>query len=245
MKAMILAAGLGTRLRPITNTIPKALVKINSISMLGIIIQRMKYFGFNEIIINLHYLPEKIISYLEEKKYFGINICFTHEKDKLLDTGGGIKHARQFLDKGEPFLVHNVDVISNIDLGKIYKYHLDHDALATLAVKNKGSERSLLFDHLWQLSGWENSDTGENMIINEKRANGLRRIGFCGIHVISPEIFDLMQKDHVFSIINTYMDLASDHKIIGFNAEKNLWIDIGSHDQLEAARKIPPQAYLI
>ncbi len=245
MKAMILAAGLGTRLRPLTNSTPKALVKIKGKTMLEIIIQRMKHFGFHDIVINVHHLPEKIISYLHEKKHFGINIYFSHENDKLLDTGGGIKQARQFLDKSGPFLVHNVDVISNVDLGKIYNYHIEQNALATLVVKNKGSDRSLLFDRNWHLAGWKNITTGEYKIITDNNSAGLHGIGFCGIHVISPDIFDLMQSNQVFSIINTYMNIALNHKIIGYNAEKNLWIDIGSHEQLETASKLDPQTYLI
>jgi len=244
MKAMILAAGLGTRLRPITDKIPKALVKIHDLPILEIIIQRLVYYGFKEIVINLHYLPEKIISFIEGKNFRGARIYFSHEKEKILDTGGAIKQARKYLDDGRPFLVHNVDVISDIDLLKMYRYHQSLKALATLAVKDKKSRRSLLFDNNWLLSGWDNMDTRERKIIRSGNSNGLMGIGFCGIHVISTEIFDLMQEEEVFSIINTYIHLASRHRIVGYSVEDNLWMDIGSHQQLELANRIDPVKYL-
>jgi NDP-sugar pyrophosphorylase family protein len=244
MKAMILAAGLGTRLRPITDDIPKALVRIRDLPILEIIIKRLAYYGFREIVINLHYLPEKIIEFLENRNFQGIRIYFSSENQKILDTGGGIKHARRYLEDGTPFLVHNVDVISDIDLLKMYQYHQSRNTLATLAVKDKNSRRCLLFDKDWLLSGWENLDTGERSILRSYYGKDLIRIGFCGIHVISPQIFDLMQKENVFSIINTYIQLASRYRIGGYTVEDNLWMDIGSHKQLEIANQIDPANYL-
>jgi NDP-sugar pyrophosphorylase family protein len=244
MKAMILAAGLGTRLKPLTDTMPKAVVRINGIPIIGIIIRRLVNYGFTDIIINLHYLPEQIISYVESLQYPGISFWFSHEKERILDTGGGIKNARELLEDGQPFLVHNVDVISDIDLARIYQFHQSREAIATLAVKGKESHRSLLFDKDWLLAGWENSHSGESRIIRQPEGGSLRRIGFCGIHVISPEIFDLMQDDKVFSIINTYMQVGADHRIYGYPVEHNLWLDIGSHRQLEEANLIDPGKYL-
>ncbi|MBS0001097.1 MAG: NTP transferase domain-containing protein [Cyclobacteriaceae bacterium] len=244
MKAMILAAGLGTRLRPLTESIPKALVSIHGMPIIGIIIRRLINFGFTEIIINLHYLPEKIISYIETLNLPGINFYFTHETEKILDTGGGIKNARKYLNDGEPFLVHNVDVISDIDLYRMYRFHQPAKAMATLAVKGKNSQRSLLFDKDWLLAGWENRNTGERKFIRPSGREGLTPTGFCGIHVISPDIFDLMQKTEVFSIINTYIELAASYRIYGYPVEDNLWMDIGSHKQLEEASQIDPEIYL-
>ena len=244
MKAMILAAGLGTRLRPLTNTLPKALVKVQNIPIMEIIIRQLSFYGFKDIVINLHYLPDQILSYLDSQNHRDIRFYVSHEADKILDTGGGIKHAREWLDDGNPFLVHNVDVISDIDLLEMYRFHQAENALATLAVKDKNSPRSLLFDRNWILSGWENLDTDERKIIRKESPGDLHRIGFCGIHVISPEIFNLMQKENVFSIINTYIQLASDYKIVGFPAEENLWMDIGSHQQLKEANKLDPEKYL-
>ncbi len=244
MKAMILAAGLGTRLRPLTNNLPKALVKVQELPIIEIIIRRLAYHGFRDIVINVHYLPEMIISFLETRDFQGIHFYISHEKDKILDTGGGIKKAREWLDDGQPFLVHNVDVISNIDLLEMYRFHQAENVLATLAVKDKTSPRCLLFDNDWLLSGWENRETGERKIIRRTSPGDLQRIGFCGIHVINPDIFDLMQKEEVFSIINTYIQLASEYNILGYRVEENLWMDIGSHQQLEEANRIDAENYL-
>jgi NDP-sugar pyrophosphorylase family protein len=244
MKAMILAAGLGTRLRPITTSIPKALVRVQGLPILEIIIRRLAHYGFKDIVINLHYLPDPILSFLKKLNPYDIRIQISHETDRILDTGGGIKKARKWLDEGQPFLVHNVDVLSDIDLLEMYHYHLDREVLATLAVKNRNSSRSLLFDRTWRLSGWENRDTEERKIIRKTDPGDLQQIGFCGIHVISPKIFDLMQDDEVFSIINTYVQLAAEYTIVGFPAEENLWMDIGSHQQLREANRLDPGKYL-
>jgi len=244
MKAMILAAGLGTRLRPLTNHIPKALVRIQKLPILEIIIRRLVHYGFRDIVINLHYLPRQILSYLETRTGPGIQIHISHEEDQILDTGGGIKKAREWLDDGSSFLVHNVDVLSDINLLDMYQFHLNENALATLAIKDKNSRRSLLFDQEWRLAGWENHDTHERKIIHRVNTANLQPMGFCGIHVISTEIFDLMQKEEVFSIINTYIQLAAEYKIVGFTAEENLWMDIGSHEQLREANKLDPGKYL-
>jgi len=244
MKAMILAAGFGTRLKPLTDSIPKAMININGIPVIGIVIRRLIYFGATDIIINLHYIPGLIISYVENLNFPGVNFHFSPEDEKILDTGGAIRHARELLDDGEPFIVHNSDVISDIDLSQMFQFHRASDALATLAVKGKKSERCLLFDQKWQLAGWENHASGEKRIARPSRGPDLNRIGFCGIHVISPEIFRHMPGEDVFSIITTYMKACGSSRILGFPVEKNLWIDIGSHSQLEEARRIDPAKYL-
>jgi len=244
MKAMILAAGLGTRLRPLTESIPKALIEVHDRPMLEIIILRLKKFGFEDIIVNIHHHHDQIIDFLNAKKNFGINIQISDENEQVLDTGGGIKKASWFLDGPEPFLVHNVDVISDIDLRAIYDFHVRHRPLATLAVKDKKSARSLLFDASYKLCGWENAETGESKIIHGVKQNDLVRIGFCGIHVIDPEIFKHFGSEKVFSIITTYMNLVESNIIYGYPVEENLWIDIGSFEQLQYARQIDPEIYL-
>lgn len=244
MKAMILAAGFGTRLKPLTESIPKAMVPVNGTPIIELIIKRLKKAGFTEIIINLHYLGHLIREHCEKNNYFGINIKFSDETDKILDTGGGIKKAAWFLDGDSPFLVHNVDVISNIDLKAVYDFHMIHKGLATLVVKGKDSARSLLFDQNWKIAGWRNSQTGIEKIIHGNKASKLMSIGFCGIHVIDPAIFKLIETEDVFSIITTYMRLAGSHPIYGFPIEKNLWIDIGSHEKLAFANSLQPGAYL-
>ena len=243
MKAMILAAGLGTRLLPLTESIPKALIRIHDRPILEIIILRLKNFGFADIIVNIHHHHDQIIDFLNANKSFGINIQISDENDQVLDTGGGIKKASWFLEGPEPFLVHNVDVISDIDLRAIYNFHMRHHPLATLAVKGKNSARSLLFNASYKLCGWENAETGESEIIPGMRRDDLVRIGFCGIHVIDPVIFKHFGSDKVFSIITTYMSLVGSNTIYGYPVEDNLWIDIGSFEQLMYARKIDPEIY--
>ena len=158
---MIFAAGTGSRLKPYTDHIPKALIPIDGKPMLEHIILKLKAAGFTEIIINVHHLGEQIIEFLTGKDNFGITIHISDERDYLLDTGGGIKHAAQFLQGDEPFLVHNVDIISNVDLKALYQHHLDTNPLATLLVSKRDTSRYLLFNKENKLSGWRNKETGE------------------------------------------------------------------------------------
>lgn len=243
MKAMILAAGLGTRLRPLTETVPKALVEINGKPILEIIILQLKSYGFNDIIVNLHHHYDLMIDFLRANNNFGINIQVSNEKDEVLDTGGGIKKASWFLDDDKPFLIHNVDVLSDINLKDMYDFHCERHPLATLAVKDKDSSRSLVFDHTYRLYGWENSSTGESRIVSALEKSDRTNIGFCGIHVIDPSIFQHMDEKKKFSIITTYMNVSLDQPIIGYPVENNLWLDIGSFEKLEFAQSIDPHIY--
>jgi NDP-sugar pyrophosphorylase family protein len=244
MKAMILAAGLGTRLRPLTRSIPKALVEVHGRSMLEIIILQLKAHGFTDVIVNVHHQYRKIVDFLKVNNNFGIKIQLSHEKEQILDTGGGIKKAAWFLDGAEPFLVHNVDVISDIDLKALYDFHCQRKPLATLAVKSKDTPRSLLFDGSFRLGGWENTETGVRRIITGMNNADLGPAGFCGIHVIDPSIFKYMDDSSVFSIITTYMEAVTDHDIYGYPVEDNLWIDIGSFENLDYSQTIDPAKYL-
>jgi len=244
MKAMILAAGLGTRLRPLTKNVPKALVEINGRPILEIIILQLKSYGFSDIIINIHHHYNQVIDFLRANDNFDVNVQISDEKDKILDTGGGIKKASWFLNDNKPFLVHNVDVISDINLKDMYDFHCKRHPLATLAVKDKDSSRSLVFDHSYRLFGWENSSTGESRIVSALEKSDKTNIGFCGIHVIDPDIFQHMNSNDKFSIITTYMNVSLEHPIIGYPVEQNLWMDIGSFEKLEHAQAIDPQIYL-
>jgi NDP-sugar pyrophosphorylase family protein len=244
MKAMILAAGLGTRLRPLTENVPKALVEIKGKPILEIIILQLKSYGFKDIIVNIHHHYDLMIDYLRANNNFGVNIQISDEKEEILDTGGGIKKASWFLDDNKPFLVHNVDVISDINLKDMYEFHCRRHPLATLAVKDKDSSRSLVFDHSYRLFGWENSATGESRIISTLEKADKTNIGFCGIHVIDPDIFHHMAAKEKFSIISTYMNVSLEHPIIGYPVEQNLWMDIGRFEKLEYAQTIDPKIYL-
>jgi MurNAc alpha-1-phosphate uridylyltransferase len=235
MKAMILAAGLGTRLRPLTDHIPKALIEVNGIPLLERVIQRLKFCGFHDIIINVHHFAEHIIEFLQQKRNFGINIWISDETAQLLDTGGGLKQAAWFFDDGQPFLVHNVDILSDLDLRELYEAHLQSEALATLAVSNRSSSRYFLFNQEHLLCGWQNIKTKEIKITRPTLESDLIPLAFSGIHVLQPAIFDLMPEQDIFSITDTYIQLAADHPIVAFNHDQSFWLDLGRPDQLQKA----------
>ncbi|MBI9037944.1 MAG: nucleotidyltransferase family protein [Bacteroidales bacterium] len=234
MKAMIFAAGKGTRLRPLTDTIPKALVKIKGISMLEIVIRKLIENGFDEIIINLHHFPEQIIDFVEKKKYFGIKIEFSIEDEKLLNTGGGLTNTKDFFNDDKDFLLHNVDILSEVNLKNVYKFHLKNNALATLIVKKRQTSRYLLFDENNLLAGWENIKTGER-IISREFSEKLIPLAFSGIHFINPRIFDLIDESGSFSIIDLYLRLSKTQKIMAYDIGNTFWLDIGKPEELEFA----------
>lgn len=236
MKAMIFAAGLGTRLRPITNDRPKALAEINGVSMLEIVIRRLQHFGFNEILINVHHFADKVREFLEAKKNFGIHIQISNEKEQLLDTGGGLKKAAWFFDDGKPFLVHNVDTLTDLNLLDFYQYHQQNNALATLLVRHRPGSRFFLFDKMKRLWGWENVETGEKIITSNAPAE-LEQIAFSCLHIIDPAIFGVMREEGTFSIIDVYLRLAGHYKISGFVDDDSYWMDIGTPEKLRKSEK--------
>ena len=237
MKAMILAAGKGTRLQTITQNKPKALVEVGSMSMLERLIIKLKVQGVSRIVINVHHFADQIISFLEEKQHFNIPIDISWEKEELLETGGGILHAAKFLEGDESFIVHNVDILSDIDLRKLYAEHISNGALATLAVKNRRTSRYLLFDQESRMHGWENQNTGERIIPKETKKT-LDPLAFSGIHVISPEIFPLFTETGSFSIIKTYLHLCTEQQIKAYRHDEGLWIDAGKPEGLALSNRL-------
>jgi NDP-sugar pyrophosphorylase family protein len=237
MKAMILAAGLGTRLRPLTNDRPKALVEVAGRTLLEITLARLRTFGVSEVIVNVHHFADLVVAYLKTHDNFGMRIEVSRE-DVLLDTGGGLKKAGWFFledaSGDQPFLLHNVDVISTIDFGKMVQGHKSSHALATLAVQKRESSRQLLFDEHLQLCGRRAGRDREPEIV--RPSPQLEPLAFSGIHVISPRLFQLMKEDGIFSIITAYMRLAgSGEKIEGFRADEYYWRDLGRIEDLEHA----------
>ena len=230
MKAMIFAAGLGTRLRPLTNNIPKALVPLNGIPLLELAIRRLKYYGFNEIIINVHHFADKIMAFLEEKNNFDIEIHISNEEKILLDTGGGLKNAAWFL-KDEPFLVVNADIVTSLNLAEMVKFHQEHSFLATLAVQTRESSRQMMFNDQNLLSGWKNHQTGEEII--SRQIENPRFYSFSGIHVINPEIFELMPEEEIFPIMPFYLSVASNKQIGAFDHTGDIWEDVGKLNAIE------------
>jgi mannose-1-phosphate guanylyltransferase len=243
MKAMVLAAGLGTRLRPLTDERPKALVEINGRTLLEIALARLREFGVREVIVNVHHFADMVVEYLAAKQNFGMRIEVSRE-DVLLDTGGGLKKAAWFfLEDGseESFLLHNVDVVSDIDLGRMLDFHRSQQALATLAVQERPSSRQLLFDENGLLCGrrFEREDRTELA----RASSNLQPLAFCGVHVISPRMLKMMSEDGSFSIIETYLRLAaSNERIVAFRSDGSYWRDLGTIASLEQAEADPSVA---
>ncbi len=237
MKAMIFAAGLGVRLRPLTDTKPKALVEINGVTLLELVINRLKKTGVNEIIINVHHFAGQIIDFLDKKQRFNIRIEISHENE-LLDTGGGLQKAGWFFDDSNPFLLHNVDVLTDLDYETVISSHLQSGALVTVAVRRRKTTRYFLFDQSQRLCGWKSTDSGE-IKMARKPDGQLQNLSFMGIHVISPKIFDLFTEKAPFSIIDAYLRLAADeHKITAYRADRARWIDLGKKENLAEAERM-------
>lgn len=236
MKAMIFAAGLGTRLRPLTNDKPKALVKVHGIPLLEIIIRRLIGFGFEEIIVNVHHFAYLVEDFLNRKKHFGIHIEISDESALLLETGGGIKHASWFFDDGKPFLVHNVDILSNIDLKKFYDYHCQNKAIATLASRVRKTSRYLLYDRENRLCGWKNVKNGE-VRMSREIVHPIP-LAFSGMHIIEPAIFPFIHQEGAFSIIDVYLHLAREHLIQAYPHTNDLWLDVGKPENIKKAEEV-------
>ncbi len=244
---MIFAAGLGTRLRPLTNDRPKALVEVGGKPMLQHVICRMIEAGFTDITINIHHFGQKIIDFLDANNNFGINIHISDERDLLLDTGGGILKARKFLDGNEPFLVHNADILTSLDLRAFYDWHCsDSNAVASLLVKHRVTARYLLFDGENHLKGWVNKKTGETRPEGFQYVEGrYDELAFGGVHVISPKIFPLLedysQCGKVFSIVPLYVGECANCTIRGYVPQKEYtWLDVGKPETLAQAQKMFP-----
>jgi len=238
MKAMILAAGLGTRLRPLTNDRPKALVEVAGRTLLEITLRQLASFGIREVIVNVHHFADMVVDYLKSNGNFGIRIEISRE-EVLLDTGGGLKKAAWFfLDDGakEPFVLHNVDVISTIDLQQMVRFHQENEALATLAVQDRETSRYLLLDQDNQLCGRRAGRDGAVEMV--RPAKQLQALAFSGIHVISPRFLEMITEGGAFSIITTYLRLAGEgNKISAFRADKFDWRDLGKPGNVAQAEQ--------
>jgi NDP-sugar pyrophosphorylase family protein len=240
MKAMILAAGLGTRLRPLTDNRPKALVEVAGRTMLEITLTRLRDFGIHEVIVNVHHFADMVVAYLKAHDNFGMRIEVSRE-EVLLDTGGGLKKAAWFfLDDStrtdEPFILHNVDVVSNIDLQRMVEFHSKNQALATLAVQDRETSRYLLFDEHLQLCGRRFGADGEPELVRPSKQ--LQALAFSGIHVISPRLLGMLTEEGVFSIIPPYLRLAAQgEEILAFRADDYEWRDLGKPENVARASR--------
>ena len=247
MKAMILAAGLGTRLRPLTDSRPKALVEVGGRTLLEITLARLREAGVSEVIVNVHHYAHMVIDYLKANSNFDMRVEISREDDVLLDTGGGLKRAAWFFlensdVRDEPFILHNVDVITNIDLKRMVSHHAGRGALATLAVQKRESSRQLLFDDGMALCGRRIQGRPDEIA---RKAAAFHPWAFSGIHVISPRLLNMIRKEGVFSIIDVYLRLAeSGDCILEFPADEYHWRDVGRLSDLKQANEEAVQAKL-
>lgn len=241
MKAMIFAAGLGTRLRPLTDNCPKALIKVGGTPMLERVINKLKSAGVAEMVINVHHLADKIKDFLKEKNYFDCIIHISDEREILLDTGGGILNARRWLDGSEPFIVHNADIFTDFDMSDMIASHEEGNADVTLLVGRRDTSRYLLFDGS-RMVGWENKKTGEirspwDISVYEHTIP----LAFGGVHIMNPSVFEYLEKVHekVFSITPFYTDYCKQLLIQGFiPSQQYNWVDIGRPESLNIAENI-------
>lgn len=234
MQAMILAAGLGTRLKPITNEIPKALVELNGKSLLEIAIRNLIKNNFDKIVINVYHFADKVKQFLD-KNTFEAEIFISDESDLLLDTGGGIKHAQKYFDDS-PILIHNVDIISNLNLKEIYQQHVLNNLIASVCVSKRISSRYLLFNDANILCGWQDTKKNES-VISRKELN-LKQFAFNGIHIINPEIIKSFPDEKVFSIIKAYLKIAETEIIQAYICNDLKWIDVGKIESLQIAEEL-------
>jgi NDP-sugar pyrophosphorylase family protein len=236
MNAFIFAAGLGTRLKPLTDTMPKALVPVAGKPLLAHVIEKLKAAGCKKIVINIHHFGEMIMDYVKENNNFGIDIVFSDEREMLLETGGAIKHAVDLLGD-EPFLIHNVDIMSNVDLQALWSEHINSGSAATLLVSKRNSSRALLFNKESNLTAWTNKNTGEVKTPYENiEIACLEEFAFSGIHVFSPQLFKYFgEYPEKFSIIDFYLNTCKAEKIKAFTQDGLQLLDVGKLDSLEKA----------
>ncbi len=234
MKAMIMAAGKGTRLGKISETIPKSLLEINGKTLLRLAVENCTAFGFDDIIINVHHLADIVESEINILSHEGFRITVSDERGMLMETGGGLFKARQFFGS-EPFLMYNADTLTDLDLHALYNYHIKMKGLATLAVRNRPGNRYFLVDAEGRLRGWCNKSTGERIVAGEE-TDPLLEIAFSGRHIIDPEIFRYMT-DGIYTMTALYLHLAESQKIFTCLENGGYWLTVGTPEDLEAARQ--------
>ena len=233
-KALIFAAGKGTRLKPFTDSHPKALALVNDVPLLERNIKYLQSFGVTEFVINVHHFGEQIVEFLEKNNYFGAKIDISDEKDELLETGGGLLFAQKYLENEENFLIMNADILTDLNIHELVKFQETHLPLATLAVSDRNSSRKLFFNSEMALKGWMNKNSGETKMAEFN--NDFKELAFSGIHCINSSIFDKMKRRGKFSIMEEYLDLMFDNEILGFQHEARL-IDVGRPESVIEAEK--------
>jgi len=234
---MILAAGRGTRLHPLTEHKPKALVTVGGRALLELVIERLKKFGVTSLIINVHHHARQIIDFVKQHDSFGIHIEFSVEEE-LLDTGGGLKKARPFFDDADYFLLHNADVLTDMDYSRLFTSLQSSSALACLAIRRRKTSRYLLFDPQFRLCGWQNVKT-DSLRLVKPDLKEYQPFSFMGVQALSVKIFDYLPERRVFSLIDAYLQIAEKNKtILGLAEEKARWLDLGKMENLKQAEQL-------
>ncbi|MBN9379394.1 MAG: nucleotidyltransferase family protein [Chitinophagaceae bacterium] len=236
-RAMIFAAGLGTRFKPWTDNHPKALAPVNGKSLLQRNIEYLQQYGIRDVIINVHHFADQIVHALDANKGWGSRITISDETDEVLETGGGLKKAMGWLQEA-PFVAMNVDILTDLDLGSMIRDHFQHHPLATLAVTDRETSRYFLFDGDSRLRGWRNVRTGQERWAGTSSGMALAEKAFSGVHVIDPALFPLMKKDGKLSIVDVYLDVAAEHPVRGFDHSGSRLIDVGKPESVEQAEKL-------
>lgn len=234
MKAMVFAAGKGTRLKPLTDNNPKALIEVAGKTLLEHVLLKLRASEVSSVVINTHYLAEKIISFLDKNNNFGLDIHISDESDLLLDTGGGLLKAASFFEPDEDFFIYNVDILSDIGLSDMLEYHRKSKSLASIAVRQRHTSRYFLFSPDMQLQGWQNTATNEMKLAGNIKEN-LTPLAFSGIHIVNSSIFNHITESGVFSMTPLYLRLAQNHAITGYRHDNSQWYDIGKLNTLSEA----------
>lgn len=238
MKALLLSAGLGTRLKPFTDKHPKALAPVHGRSLLEWNIRNLQRFGIYDVVVNVHHFAGQIIDVLDRENGFGSRIEISDEQDTVLETGGGLKKAAVFLEQDAHFLVMNVDMLTNADLNKIIQQHESSGALATLAIQQRTSSRYFLFDEHTMLKGWENVQSGAQIIPGRSGAGSLRPYAFSGIQVISSAVFPKISQEGKFSLVDLYLSLCEHEMLAGWDHTGDLLLDVGKPDSIQKAEEL-------
>ena len=239
MKAMIFAAGLGTRFKPWTDHHPKALALVNGKSLLQRNIEYLQQYGITDVVVNVHHFADQIIEAVEKNKGWGSNVVISDERDEVLETGGGLMKARHLLKGDAPFVTINVDILTNLNLDDLLAYHQQHKPLISFAVTNRKTARNFLFDAAGKLCGWRNVTTGEEkgpvLSYNEDEKKKLIEKAYSCVVVFEPHVFSLIRQSGKFSLTETYLDLAADHTILGYDHSGDTLVDVGKPESVALA----------
>ncbi len=244
MKAMIFSAGLGSRFKPWTDAHPKALALVNGKSLLQRNIEYLQQYNIWDVVVNVHHFADQIIAAIKESNGWGSNVLISDETNEVLETGGGLLKARDLLESNEPFLSLNVDILTNLDLNKLMAFHQQNKPLVTFGITNRKSSRVLLFDGQSRLCGWSNVQTGEekgpHLLFSEKEKSStqLKAMAYSCVVMYQPAIFNLIRQQGKFSIIETYLDLAAEHVILGYDHSGDLLVDVGKPESVAVAEKL-------